>query len=274
MGSHKYWQTRLDFFTSPDGEATVMAHLFAPEVEPSRSDPKKDERSAVQKALSPAALLAIEKDDLDFLKLLVEKGLKVNEPLDFQSSKTALYHAVWERKPEIVKYLLSIGADPEMKNASGERPIQLAIEWELKEIIPLLAQPTKVEQLIEGVPEGLLDAIFARYFTEEIMFLSWNGKDAPKGIVKFLKKRMPKIRNGSRLETLEDRPLGAHSWYRDKIDKGFGSRLELTVKEVGKDWQVGMRDSKGPVMAGHGWESLFFKKLVYWMEKSESTWDE
>ncbi len=274
MPDQDSWETRMDFFIAESGKSNVMVHIFKSEIEPTRPKAAEDRRSEVQKALSPAALHAIGNDDLDFLKRLIEEGLKINEVLDFKTGETALYHAVWERNAGIVKYLLSQGADPEMRNRYGERPIQPAIKWELKEIIPLLAKSEKKEGEIEGVPKGVIDEIFSSYSSDEIFFLSWNGKDAPKELLSFLSARIPKVRPDSRLETIDERPLGAHSWYRDSKDGGFGSRLQVRVKKVEKGWNVRLRDSVGPAMAGFGWESNYYKQYGYWFAKRVSSWDE
>ena len=64
-------------------------------------------------------MLAVKSKNLELVKLLVEKGAKVNA-LSNYSKETALFEAAEENNYEIVKYLLEHGANPNIKNKYGE----------------------------------------------------------------------------------------------------------------------------------------------------------
>lgn len=268
------WETHLDFFTSASGQGWVVCHNFKPEVGPTHPKPAKDNRSKVQKALGPAAAYAIENGDLDLLKRLLSEGLNLNEYLEFEDKTTALYLALWERELDIAKFLLKEGADPNMRSRWGERPVDLAIARKMDGFLEALALPDNEGKLVVGIPEGVLHLIFKRHQTEEVHFIEWQEKDPPVELLKWLEKKLPNARPASRMETLERRPLGAHSWYRDKEDGQYGSLLQIKLKPIKNEWQVQFRDSAGPIMAGHGWRSTFHKDSDYWHEKEATSWDE
>lgn len=85
--NEEYWQVRLDFFTSAKGGGWLVCNIVEPEIKPTRPKRKKDKRPAAHKALAPAAELAIQRGDAEFLKVLLAKGLQVNEALDFKKTK-------------------------------------------------------------------------------------------------------------------------------------------------------------------------------------------
>ncbi len=267
-------QTRLDFFTGADGGAWLTAHSFKPEIEVPDSEAEAEPLSERQKALGPAARLAITENDVEFLKQLIERGLDLNASLDSEEPTTALYEAVWERSPQLVEFLLEQGADRDLRGRDGERPIELAIEWKLPEIRRLLAMPGKKDAMIAGVPEGVLDEIFQGDRGDRLHFIVWGGEDPPQALLEWLKKRLPNARPASRMETLETRPLGAPTWYRDPGDGRFGRLLEVSVKPDGDAWTARVRDSSGPFLAGGGWEARYTRTDGYWIGETTSSWDE
>ncbi|MCW1922204.1 ankyrin repeat domain-containing protein [Luteolibacter arcticus] len=268
------WETHLDFFTGPTGAGWVTAHNFKPEVAPIVPRSRKDTRTKRQMALGPAGALAIEEGNLELLKVLLAQGLELNGVLDLKDRMTPLYAAVWERELGIAKFLFEKGADPEVRSRSGERPIELAIEWKMDDFIELLAKPLSEEKRIAAVPEGALANIFSRQEAEKIQFIRWQGADPPEELLTWLRKVLPNARAASHMETLGKRPLGAHSWYRDKLDGRFGSLLEVKIEPAGGSWKVHLRDSVGPFLAGGGWEAEVFQQKGYWFRKDEKSWAE
>lgn len=268
------WETHLDFFTGPTGAGWVTAHNFKPEVAPIAPRSRKDTRTKRQMALGPAARIAIFEGNLEFLNVLLAQGLELNGVLDFEDGMTPLYAAVWERELGIAKFLVEKGADPEVRSRSGERPIELAIEWKMDDFIKLLAKPISEEKRIADIPEGALANIFSRQEAEEIQFIRWQGADPPEELLIWLRKMLPGSQAASRLETLEKRPLGARSWYRDKVTGRFGSLLEVKVEPLGGSWKVKLRDSVGPFLAGGGWEAEVFQQKGYWFRKDQKSWAE
>jgi hypothetical protein len=90
----------------------------------------------------------------------------------------------------------------------------------------------------------------------------------------WLKQSHPNARPASLLETLQRRPLGARTWYRDKANGKFGSLMEISVDSIEKGWKVRLRQTVGPFLAGGGHEMQYTKHYGYWMGKPLSSWDE
>ncbi len=267
-------ELHMDFFTGKSGHGWVTTHYFMPEVKPKPISKTKDHRSTRQQALGPAARFAITEGNLPLLKVLIEQGLELNEYLDFEERTTALSTAVRRRQLDIAKYLLAQGADKEKRGRFGERPIATAFDLNLKEFCELLSKPDGDEKMITGVPEGVLAEVFANRDPATILFLRWNGEDSPDELLKWLQKTHPETRPASRMETLERRPLGAASWYRDQTTGDFGSLLELSIQSSENGWKVRLRDTTGPSLAGGGCEELYSKHYGYWMGKLLTSWDE
>ena len=267
-------ELHMDFFTGKSGHGWVVTHCFKPEVKPTAVAARKDHRSACQQALGPAAEFAIANGNLALLKALVGQGLELNEYLDFNKQTTALSSAVWDHQLEIAKYLIAKGANKEMRGAFGERPIKTAFDLGLKDFCKLLAKPDVEEKKIFGVPEGLLEEVFAKQAPRNPMFLRWQGEDPPQDLLTWLKRSHPEIRPASRMETLQRRPLGASSWYRDKTDGAFGTLWECSIEASGEGWKVRIRDTTGPSLAGGGIEAQYTKHCGYWMGKTLTSWDE
>ncbi len=267
-------QTRLDFFTSSNGKGWVAAHVLKPEMENTRPEPPRDERPAAHKALSPAAKLAIDQGDLDFLGALLKKGLRVNEALDFQDGDTLLHEATSWGKLDIVKFLLKNGADPTVRDRYGERPIDAAIRAKEEDLCKLLSKPDGDEPLVDGVPSGLIEEVLPHRYTGENYFISWNGKDPEPEILAKIRKTLPKARAASRMKTLDRRPLGAHSWYQDKESGEFGTLIEVKVDNEGEVWTTTVRTTVGPILAGGGWKGKARKEYGYWYTYDVNGWDE
>lgn len=267
-------QTRLDFFTSSNGKGWVAAHVLKPEIEKTRPEAPRDERPATHKAHSPAAKLAIEQGDLDFLGALLKKGLQVNEALDFEDGDTLLHEATSWGKVDVMKFLLAAGADPTIRNRYGDRPIDTVIEGEKEDLCALLARPNHEEALVDGIPSGLIEELLPHRSKDEIIFVSWNGGDPAPELLAAIRKTIPSARAASLMATLDRRPLGAHSWYQDKATKEFGSLIEVNLDKKDEVWTATVRTTVGPVMAGGGWKGKARKKYGYWYTFDVNGWDE
>lgn len=267
-------QTRLDFFTSSNGKGWVAVHVLKPEIENTQPKAPRDERPSNHRALSGAAELAIDQGDLDFLGLLFKKGLKVNEALDFEDGDTLLHVATWRGKLDIVKFLLDAGADPTIRNHYGDRPIDTAISGKEEDLCALLARPDEEEAMVDGIPSGLIEAILPKRTQNEIIFISWNRADPAPELLAEILRTVPNARPASRMNTLDRRPLGAHSRYQDTESKEFGTLIEVILDNEGEIWTAAVRRTNGPVMAGGGWKGKARKKYGYWYTYDVSGWDE
>lgn len=173
-----------------------------------------------------------------------------------------------------MQYLLENNADPDIRNRHGERAINLAIEYQAPELCELLAKPEAEEKFVEGIPVGIIETVLPHRSTEEIVFVSWNDRDPSPEMLAAIRKTLPKARTASRMKTLERRPLGAHSWYRDTETDEFGSLIEVSLKKSDGKWLVKVRNTVGPAMAGGGWEGKLLKKYGYWIADDVGGWDE
>lgn len=74
-------------------------------------------------------------------KLLITKGVDIN----FQDEEgwTALHCAVWFDNKEVLKILLDAGANPDLEQRKGEKPIDFAKRLKRTEMIKLLKQANK-----------------------------------------------------------------------------------------------------------------------------------
>lgn len=75
-------------------------------------------------------------DTLEILKLLVEAGADVNGVSEFG---TPLFATVYDWQPENAQYLLSVGADPLVRNHHGDTPLHAALGNQVEPMIKLLA---------------------------------------------------------------------------------------------------------------------------------------
>ena len=141
------------------------------------------------------------------------------------------------------------------------------------EFCKLLAKPDKKETLVNGVPEGVLAEVLLGT-DDDVRFVKWNGEDPSPELMAWMKKRMLNVRPASRLETLERRPLGARSWYRDTVDGKFGILIEVGLKGSAESWKVVFRRTSGPSMAGGGWSGKIGKSYGYWYRHDVEGWTE
>lgn len=267
-------ELHMDFFTGKSGHGWVVTHSFKPEIKPEADTKALDKRSNRQKALGPAAELAIKDGNLEFLKMLVGQGLELNQHLNFEEKSTALSTAVWEDKLGIAKYLLEHGANKDLRGRFGERPITTAFDLKRVDLCKLLARPDDGEKDIAGIPTGLLEEIFCGPNPDEVFFVRWKGEDPPEELMGWLKQTHAEARPASRMETLGTRPLGARTWYRDKSDGKFGSLMEISVDAIESGWKVRCRQTVGPFLAGGGNETQYTKHHGYWMGETLSSWCE
>ena len=98
---------------------------------------------------SEALFTAIEKGDVETVRLLVEAGADVNAAEGF-GGNTPLHEAVEEGNAEIVQILVDAGADIEAEGFMGQTPLSLAAEEGASEIMQILLG----QGADNGTPEG------------------------------------------------------------------------------------------------------------------------
>ena len=79
----------------------------------------------------------------DILGVLISSGAKINELDD--DGEAILHYAIsdfiyLEARPKVIKWLLERGADPNLRNAKGETPLQLADRNDNEQIAKLLLE--------------------------------------------------------------------------------------------------------------------------------------
>lgn len=100
---------------------------------------------------SEDAVEGIKKGDLALFQKAVTDIDGANSSL--QNGKTILMYAVWEGREDVVKYLISKGADVNAKDKEGKTALMLAIWRERLNLVKLLIQ-NKADTGIKNV-EGL-----------------------------------------------------------------------------------------------------------------------
>ena len=70
--------------------------------------------------------LAIEKSDLDTLKLLIQKNININKK--YLSGKYPLIHAIYKKNGAVIRLLIDSGADTGIKDEAGNTPLVAAVE--------------------------------------------------------------------------------------------------------------------------------------------------
>ena len=100
-------------------------------------------------ALNPAGesalMMAALKGELDGVKLLLERGAKINQP-----GWSALHYAASGPEPEIVRTLLERGAEVDAPSPNGTTPLMMAAQYGTEDSVKLLlargADPNKRNQ--------------------------------------------------------------------------------------------------------------------------------
>lgn len=267
-------QTRLDLFTSAKGLGWATTHVVKPEMESTRPKPRTDARTQMQRHLSPAAVWAVQKDDLELLKIMIERGLKVNEPINFPESETLLHSVVSANNLKIGKFLLEKGADPDIRDRYGSLPIHSVIENENDPMAQLLSKPELEEMQIDGIPVGLVEEVLSGSRHPGLIFVSLNEKDPTEEMLAEMRKTIPDVRPASKMKIVKIRPIGAHSSYRDTETGKFGDLIQVKLQKNENEWSVYFRESSGPSMAGGGWSGRADKAYGYWYTSTDESWDE
>ena len=85
---------------------------------------KQHNTDVIQAALQSALWSAVYEDRRDVVKLLIRVGTPLNR--QYENGETALFRAAWHGNTEIVRMLIESGADKEIPDSSGWRPLHAA----------------------------------------------------------------------------------------------------------------------------------------------------
>ena len=119
-----------------EGATEILQILLGSDADTS-TDGEDKEAASTPSVGSEALYTAIEKGDVDMVRLLVEAGADVNAAEGF-GGNTPLHEAVKKGDVEIVKLLVAAGADVEAKGYFDRTPLSLAAEEGATEIMRIL----------------------------------------------------------------------------------------------------------------------------------------
>lgn len=143
----------------------------------------------------------------------------VNDIIDTTNNYTALHHAVRIRgNNAIVEYLMSIGANPKLKQGEGKDCIDLAIEANYRYLIDKLLKEKDIE----------LDKIYNKYDTVNYEYKNLEKKNT--ALVEeneYLKKSTSQY--VEKIETLKTENTGLKRKY-DESEKAFTNLLKKVKK--------------------------------------------
>ena len=123
------------------GATEIMRILLRPGLDAGTSADGEDKEAASTPSIGSEALFtAIENDDVEIVRLLIEAGTDVNAPAGF-GGNTPLHVAVEQGNGEIVKILVAAGADVNAEGFMSRTPLSLATEEGATEIMRILLGP-------------------------------------------------------------------------------------------------------------------------------------
>ena len=121
-----------------EGATEIIQILLGPGPDTGTSADGEDKEAASAPPMGSEALFtAIENDDVEMVRLLVEAGADVNAAEGF-GGNTPLHEAVEKGDAEIVKILVAAGADVEAEGFMSRTPLSLAAEEGATEIMLIL----------------------------------------------------------------------------------------------------------------------------------------
>ncbi len=89
-----------------------------------------------------AFMVAVSREYFALAEFLLDRGAAV-DARDVNGN-TALINSVHEKGASAIEFLLKNGADPEIKNKNGQTAVDLAVKYDLKDIIELFANRKEV----------------------------------------------------------------------------------------------------------------------------------
>lgn len=163
-------------------------------------------------------MFAVITSNLQEVKRLID-STNVNDIIDFTNSYTALHHAVRIKgNNSIIEYLMSIGANPNIKQAEGKDSIDLSIEANYRFLIDKLMKEKDIE----------LDKIYNKF--DSIKYENSDLKRKNKDLVEennFLKKSSTEYID--KIENLKKENTTLKRKYEES-DKAFTNLLKKNKK--------------------------------------------
>ena len=109
----------------------------------------------------PDEMQISEKDDLEILKIMKDKGLDLSKK-DNNFQSTVLHRATRGKCLEILRYLFSVGFDVNCVDATGSTPLHYC-EWDNMEAARILLENNADPNTLDGIGNTLYHRIFLGY---------------------------------------------------------------------------------------------------------------
>ncbi|KAH0525986.1 hypothetical protein TsFJ059_009372 [Trichoderma semiorbis] len=173
---------------------------------------KADPSLALKDSEITPLISAVINKSMELVKLLVENGADVNQPLDNEC--TPVYMATFNDDIEMVRYLLSHNADPNIARSNGITPLWLAAQQGYSEVARLLAEAKADVHATDDAGWTPLHAVFDT--TETVRVLLEHGADI------------------NRMNKKEATPLGLAI----NSNQVNALRLMLSESKIKPDWSI------------------------------------
>lgn len=238
----------------------LCAALLAMDVQGAPSEDHRD--------LSPTACWALRRENVELLRALLQAGLQINEPVEAakgdETGRTLLHMAADQDKAHVAQFLRDNGASVYVRDAAGDRPIDLAFRNNNTNVCEVLQVPEAEDVMVGDLPEAVLREVIRFAPRQEIAFITFNGADAPKELASWFQ-----AAGWTRLRPASDSEVGAttdgqEGQIRDRKTKEVGLLLKIAIKKTktGYDWGVVFHESP--------WESSIqsgglIKRYGYWI---------
>lgn len=199
-------------------------------------EPPVDNRDTDYIDMCEVAVWTIYGENTKLLEALLQAGLKVNAPLTIDNGWTALHYAAMSNCPRSAKVLLENGAwiESRGRGESGRRPIDYAYEDGHTEMCEILRKPAEKDTMIATYPRDLLEEVFRPKHTNEVRFLSINGKDPSNELLTYFRGYWPNVRPRSRAVEIDPRTIQKNqpqpkTMYCDQKTKDYGIVVSLSL---------------------------------------------
>ena len=171
-------------------------------------------------------------DSVRAVKALLVSGFPVDLVID-EYGWNLLHLAVIYKDARLVRFLLDCGADKSVRDDYGYLPIDIAFKDDCPQICRMLALDAEpVDNLIDGIPEGALEAFFRDNARTNgpVMFISGvNGAAPSTAFTNWVSSCAIKMtyRMGAPVES-----ISTASWEKDWIAKDTGDEAVVTCLTV------------------------------------------
>jgi len=245
--------------------------------------PATAEPSLEHLRLSEAAEFAVERENVELLRALLQAGVQINEPVNtfVSENRTLLHCAVMLNTPRSVQFLLDNGANLSLdaRDKNGQRPIDYALEKENTTMCQLLTKPDNKDESyweICGFPIEVLEEVINPWaylrgnMAREPLFVSFNGTNAPTEFIEWFGKYFPDLRPYTQAELSEEERdengrLIKTGHIRDKDTKEKGYIFSIRIEKINDGYEHAKSMYGGPLNANPGGSGKLIRKYGYWV---------